>query len=416
MKHIIAACVLISGCGSELLAVSPTEQAKWEIDLDAYSEGIRVGHIDLFHQVSQQDFDAELSTLRGALPLLSETEIVARLMRLTHSLGDGHTAIPLWGAGYYRFPIAVRWVGGQALITASSSESRELLGARIISWDGHPIEDVYETLAPYVPFVENAHSEAVRVGQYISVAELVHAIGLTDNADTAVLVVEKDGVRSSMQLLAVDSDVYQATVTEELSYRGNLAEISGVIETEGVQFVSLDEGQLGYIRFDTYPSEEDMRSFADSVYNALERDNTANLVIDFRESFGGNYFIGLQLAADLVAVDGLNWRDGIYVLTSGITFSAAMSNAAQFSDILNARRVGEPSGANPCGYQDMGQFNLPQSGLLITYSKRRYCFSESVEGALQPDIRIDIEPDDYLANRDRALEWVRADIAGRAGE
>jgi hypothetical protein len=98
------------------------------------------------------------------------------------------------------------------------------------------------------------------------------------------------------------------------------------------------------------PHQGAMIEFADKVYTALETTEARNIVIDFRENFGGNFFIGLLLAANLVALDTIDWKEGVYVLISGKTFSAAMSNAAQFVSILNARLVGEPTGANPCGY------------------------------------------------------------------
>jgi hypothetical protein len=156
-----------------------------------------------------------------------------------------------------------------------------------------------------------------------------------------------------------------------------------------------------------------MREFANSVVEALEAANAQNIVIDFRESFGGNYFVGLMLAAELVALDGIDWRHGTYVLISGITFSAAMSNSAQFANILNAKLVGEPTGANPCGYQDMGQFELPNSGRLVTYSKREYCFANSVDGALQPDVPIPLVREDYVTGNDPAMNWILGDIAAR---
>ena len=64
--------------------------------------------------------------------------------------------------------------------------------------------------------------------------------------------------------------------------------------------------------------------------------------------------------------------------------------------------------------QDTGSFRLPNSGHQIIYSKRFYCFADAVEEALQPDVLIPVTREDYLMGRDRALDWILNDIAGRA--
>lgn len=413
MKSIVAPFIMILCLAGQALASPSDREARWRADLDAYATELEAHHIDLFHALTREDFNAQLGQIRADISDTSDTEIVAELMKLTHSIGDGHTAMPLWNADFHRYPIALRWVEGKALITATASGNAYLLGANIVSWNGIPIDKVYARLAPYVPFVENPQSEAVRVTRYLPVAQLGQAIGLSQSAEAVNLMVEKDGVQWPVRLEAISSDAYSEQVTSTISYRRDLSSEPGLIETQGIRFAIIEDGTLGYFQFDAYPQSDDMVEFSDKVYRALEAAGTRNIAIDFRENFGGNFFVGLMLAADLVALDGLDWQKGVYVLTSGTTFSAAMSNSAQFADILNARLIGEPTGANPCGYQDMGQFSLPYSGYLITYSKRHYCFSEAVDDALQPDVPVAVQSEDYVDNRDRALDWIISDIRKR---
>lgn len=103
----------------------------------------------------------------------------------------------------------------------------------------------------------------------------------------------------------------------------------------------------------------------------------------------------------------------MYTLIDNVTFSAAMSNAAQFSQILNSKLVGSPTGARPEGYQDMGQFTLPNSGLEVTFSKRLYSFKDGQRDALYPDVNVEISIEDYRNAYDRQLRWVLSDIAHR---
>lgn len=404
-----------------LLATRPDAHAfqderltAWQEDVEAYAETLEARHIDLFHTLPRDRFYSQIDALTASLPTLSDAEIVASLMRITHAIGDGHTAMPLWGSGYHRYPIKVRWIGSEALIVATSRDNIGLLGARITHWNGQEIDAALEQLAPYVPFVENPQSAAVRVGMYLTIAELGHAIGLSPSASTTRITIENHGSRQTLSLDAMTARAFRERVDQQISYRRQLGSGPDVIEAPGIRFAALDDNNLGYIQFDSYPSGEEMDAFAQSLTEMIAARDIRNIAIDFRENFGGNFYVGLLLAEYLNLIDTLDWQNGIYVLTSGITFSAAMSNSAQYTGLLNARRIGEPTGATPCGYQDMGQFNLPHSGFLITYSKRRFCFADPVEDALDPDVGITTTADDYRMSRDPVLEWVLNDITTRS--
>lgn len=115
----------------------------------------------------------------------------------------------------------------------------------------------------------------------------------------------------------------------------------------------------------------------------------------------------------LVLADSINWKSGVYVLINNVTFSAAMSNAAQFQQLLNAKLVGEPTGARPSGYQDMGSFTLPNSQLELTWSKRLYRFNDGQKDALYPDINVPFTLEDYLNRKDPQLLWILHDIRSK---
>ena len=104
--------------------------------------------------------------------------------------------------------------------------------------------------------------------------------------------------------------------------------------------------------------------------------------------------------------DSLNWQNGIYTLMNNKTFSAAMSNVAQFKQLLNAQLIGEPTGAKPSGYQDMGEFVLPNSKRVVTFSKRIYEFLDSGDNAIYPDVHIALKIEDFQINKDTQLVYV----------
>jgi hypothetical protein len=83
--------------------------------------------------------------------------------------------------------------------------------------------------------------------------------------------------------------------------------------------------------------------------------------------------LGVRRAARLQHADRLFERpagDRMERVIGRNTLSAAMTNAADFLKETNAILVGEPTGARPNGWQEKGQFTLPNSHLVVSVSTR----------------------------------------------
>ena len=158
---------------------------------------------------------------------------------------------------------------------------------------------------------------------------------------------------------------------------------------------------------------EEMEKFGELVLNFINENKHRQIVIDLRNNGGGDFFVGTFLAYYLNLADNIDWISGVYVLTDKVTFSAATSNASQFRQILNARIIGEPSGSNPTGYQDMGQFTLPNSGIIVTFSKRLFRFQDKITQGIQPDVLIEYDWKSYSKGIDNMMEWVINDIRSK---
>lgn len=166
--------------------------------------------------------------------------------------------------------------------------------------------------------------------------------------------------------------------------------------------------------FNAIKLRNDLKSpFLEKLAGLFAKHNIRNVIIDLRENGGGDFFVGLTLAWGLVLCDHLDWQHGIYTLIGRKTFSAAMSNAVQFRQILNAKLVGEPTGSNPVGYQDADTFQLPNSGWVVMHSKRFYRFQETATQGAQPDVYLAPHLDSFLQGKDAQLEWILADIKQR---
>ena len=160
------------------------------------------------------------------------------------------------------------------------------------------------------------------------------------------------------------------------------------------------------------------------------------LVIDTRVNFGGSDLAGYALAAQLTrdpveigskavweqgrwhvdtpltiepATEHV-WDGPVYLLTSGVTISAAETFALAVSHFDNVTLIGEPSNGI---LSDMSFLALP-NGWVASLSNERYlnAAGENYEGAGVPvDIAVPVLPEEIAAGRDRAYEAVLQHLA-----
>ena len=404
IRLLLATILCVLSCDSDSL--DSREVKQWKDDLQVYEDKLSHRHIDIFHSVPAKDFRQQLRGLRERLPSMSRSQVIVELMRVTRTINDGHTSVPLWNQPLKKFPLSFKVIQSQVYVTGATEDQAELLGARLVSIGDHTSSDVIQALGHVVPFVENPYSTRANTGYYLNRAEVLFGLGLIDSPDRAEFVFEakEQTVKTSL----ISNQSYQ--FTQNLNFR-DTASIELVEKvSDNVWFGSALGGRAIYFKFRRYPSMSEMESLADELLAFINDNQSNSLIIDLRENYGGDFFIGLKLAQYLVLADSIDWKSGVYVLIDNETFSAAMSNAAQYMQILNAKLVGEPTGAKPSGYQDMGLFTLPNSNLVVTYSKRLYHFKEGSNVALYPDMTIPISIDDYINGQDRPLNWILAEL------
>lgn len=375
---------------------------KWQEDIGFYSRELSVSHIDAFHTLSQASFFTEAEKISESVPEKTTSQILVDLMRLTHKINDGHTSFPLWGWANAHYPLGLKLYKDDVYVVSTTTQLKDLLGSRLLFINGVAAADVTRLVSELTPFTENDFSRAVRTAQYLPYASVLNGLGIVQDINAAEFVFDVDGkaVRHVLEAQQMPQlDVQISHLNDTL--------FSAIKKVNGdLWFGASADKKTVYIKFRRYTSSVRMEALAKNALSFINRNQSANLIIDLRDNVGGDFFVGLKLAQFLVLADSIDWKSGVYVLIDHVTFSAAMSNGAQFAQILNAQLIGTPTGAKPSGYQDMGQFVLPNSGLEVTYSKRMYHFTEDRRDALYPMVNIDVSIDDVINGYDSQLRWV----------
>ena len=407
---IIIPIVLTSNSFSQSIDIQ-----SWTEDIDFYKTNLEKNHIDLYNTISKVEFEQEMQKLKSNLNKKTDTDVIIDLMQLTRKIGDGHTAFSLRGVETHLFPIEIYKVNGQWRVIKTTEKYKDILGKELIAIDGKPMKQVEDEVSKIAQYVENEQSKITRVAQYSMISELLYGLHLTQKEFDAIFTfLDENERKTEVTLKSLNSKDYYENV-EFKSLETVIPEIDKPINTKHdyLWFSPIKTTQAIYIKFESYPSFEEMETFGASVLNHINNNNIKQIVIDLRNNGGGDFFVGTFLAYYLNLADNIDWKSGVYVLTDKVTFSAATSNASQFRQILNAKIVGEPTGSNPTGYQDMGQFTLPNSGMIVTYSKRLFRFQDKVTQGVQPDVLIKYNWQSYSKGIDNMIEWVINDIKGK---
>lgn len=392
---------------SNLAVAQQNRTEQWQSDLQFYHQELEKNHIDIYNKIDKQNFEKELSAISSSVEKLSDWEIAVQLMQLTRKIGDGHTSVSVmnWETNY--FPIEVRKINGKWRVVKTTEEYPEILGTSIEKINGIDILEIEKKLSATVQFVENKYSEIIRIGEYMPLSELLFALKITKSTQEAKFQFIADGGKKiKLTINSIPKNELKNQKYTELEI--NIPEIvkPATVDFEYLWFTQIEGTKATYIRFDSYPKFEETIAFAEKLVEFMMQNQSRQVIIDLRNNGGGDLYIGLVLANALNMVDGIDWKTGVYVLSSGITFSAGASNVALFRELLNAKVVGTPTGSNPSGYQDMDEFVLPNSKLRITYSKRLFCIQEVATEGVQPDIFIDYDWESYLKGIDNILTEV----------
>lgn len=401
MKNVLT-IVFLLGAALQVYA-QKMDNELWLQDLDAYKSGLEQKHINLYNKISEAEFDSELDLIKSSIDNKTDFQAVMDLMRLTRKIGDGHTAISLSNLETHNFPFEIQQFDNDWRIVKIAKPYRHLMGTQLIAVDDTPISIATQKVGEVAQFVENPHSKMIRTAQYLPISEILFELKLIKEKDKASFTFKNDDETVFTETLAISDESGEY---EELTI--SVPEIKKPAETsnDGFWYAKISGTDGLYIHFESYPAFEEMMQIAEEMVGYIFQNNIRKLVIDLRNNGGGDLYVGLVLANALNLADPVDWQSGVYVLADKVTFSAAASNTALFRELLNAKIVGEPTGSNPTGFQDMDAFELPNSKLVVCYSKRFFRIQEEFSEGVQPDLPLQYEWESFSRGEDNMLRWM----------
>jgi len=338
------------------------------------------------------------------------------IMRLKAQLAwfrDGHTTIYMDMVKLPGFnlnlPITASPFFDGLYITAAKAEGAPLLGGRIVRIDGVAVEQVLRAFAAIWP--SNNSAGAHHDARLALKPVVLRGAGLA-------------GAAGASAPVSIEADVNGSVVKAVLDPRPDggdelvpLSRTPFPVETwrPGAQanFVH-SQGKVLIIAFDRLSEKPDtILAFVRDAFAAMEAPDIDRVVLDLRRNEGGNNFMGEGLRRHL-GRSRFNRPGGIYVLTSGKTFSAAQNLTTRIERETWSVFVGEPSGGAPNHYGDAEAFQ--GDGFSAYVSTLPWFDSDPFDKRIwtMPDVLVPLKFADWVAGRDDAMEAAFAHVDERA--
>lgn len=388
---------------------------------------------------------ALVASLEARAGALTPAEFLLGVAQIAAFADNGHDA---WHPGHgawlpeRRAPMRYFWFPDALVVARAAPDRQDLVGARVTALDGRPVEELFGRLRALAGGPDNYRRWNLNI--FLERAELLHALGVAQSPDRYVLtLVLRDGTAATREIAMIPRE---KAAPGAQPYRllagapyGQEAELGwrGITDVPGDPLYLRDPDRLfrveelprlaaAYVQFRSHfgTDEEPIERFLQEAAAKIERLKPENLVVDLRFDGGGD------ISKTNEFFDGLAARvpGRIYVIVSGLTFSAGIVAAAliEMSAPERVTIVGEPVGDRLRFWSEGRAVCLPSTGycvhacdglwdLVKGCAQEPGCYGDQFKARvpdLDPDLPAALTARSWLDGTDLAMDAIQADAVG----
>ena len=379
---------------AESAAASPSVDP-WTADLATLDESVRRLHPAPFTIHSEAEWNAKLVELRASLPSASQDEQLVQLASLVGLL-DTHSYLE-WptGASFYEV-ILYPFSDGVFVVRAGDPA---LVGTRLVSIGGVPVDEVRKRLAPLVPH-DNASGLLDGIEGLLSSVEFLHGAGIVKDRAKPQFAFERAGGAA----VVVDPETLDLAGWEaKLAVVGDLlgdAPEAVARRTEPVWWRVEAPQRAFHLAYSDYV---DPVAALAAMTAALDARKADRVVLDLRYLRGGNGSVAFPLVEGLAGDPRVNRPGGLTVLIGRENVSAGTVIVRMLDEQTKAIFVGEPTPARADNFLcDCATIFLPAS--TFTVGVPTYTFhTGDPRPEIAPDVPMALAAADFFAGRDPVL-------------
>lgn len=392
-----------------------TREEAWLEDIDAFSEGYKTNHIDLFYWRDEAFFDQQVEELKTQVGDMTDDEIVVSLRRIINSMQDGHSRVSSFLTPTDRtFPLQVQLLEDDKVYVINTAEGdfpdySDCLYAEITAINGMPMEEVLELVLPVIFGERYANAQRAWFPEYFY-PRLLTVAGVPDRDGTFTFTFRNEAgefFEKIIETIPIDAE-YQWSVEYPMLFTTN---------TGSNWYEFWEDEALLYFAYNTcFDSDGTLNATLEEILAVLKQGQVETLIVDLRNNSGGNSGLISRFVKNLRL--NPHYYENLYVVIGGYTFSSGVLNAMQFAEETPAVLIGTPTGENPDDLGDVAVFSLPNSGLYCQFSTAifksgiRYSSTDALphldfeRSSLEPDIYIANDIDAWKGQYDNVLNYI----------
>jgi len=384
-------------------------------DLDYFAKLIALDRA--FTPAARAEANRRIASLEKLPVPLDRPHFRVALMQIDALANNGHSKVGYDDAANPReLPVRVAIFSDGLYVMRATVENADLLGGRVFSVDGKPIDAVIarlETLRGGTPQWKKAYAS-----MYLWMQDMIYGLGIApDMSHSTWTVVAPSGGTITRTLTAytppkdepyvyikrwVSSELLKGMAKEWRAYQPDHP-LPVTLQDYDKTFrrIRLPHSCTALVQFKSNEDEngESISQFITATETDLSANKPCNVILDLRFDDGGNYMNTYGFAnrlPDLVAPGG-----HIYLLTGPSTFSAGITTTA-FVKQAGGERVtilGEPVGDRMQFFSEGGRGCLPNYALCVAYETGKHDYQNACT-----DLDICFWPNYWYAVRVKSLD------------
>ena len=412
-------------------------------DLDTLVSMIETVHPEPYHYISKSEFYRKVNKIKENLNQpLSDYQFYLRVAPLVNSLNDEHTSLGFndnlsnKNDSSLLFPFTVNIENGRIFLNKSYCKHQNLEGAKLLTINNHPSDNVLKKLSKIVPPGFDKKRKERLIGRlffrlyprYFFFPESYNLQVLKNGEKTEVKINRNDiseNIKSSfyntenketkLQFLA-DATAMLSVPSFSLQRYMEFDSIFAQVKDREIDHLIIDvRGNTGGYRWnvDSLLSYLTIKSYKlyDTVMEKFSYNSTEYLTKHIDEGKGkkvGQYYIDTSSLVEKAkpAQKENKFTGKIYVLTGTRSFSAA----AVFANIIKCysigKVIGEETGQKTVFYANSNSVKLPNTKLSCAISSGKIILPCSKKGhGVIPDYKIQSDTENIEKNKDTILDF-----------
>ena len=328
--------------------LTPAQVADWREDLAYMAREMARRHRNLYHTVSRERFDSAVADLNRRIPRLERHQVIVELARIVALVGDGHTNIAPTrdsAIGFRTLPIKLYFFRDGLFSRAADRQHGNLAGSKVIRIGQATPEEAYRQVRALIG-QDNEMDARFFAPFLLTMPEVLHALHLSTERDSAEFVVERGGVESKVRLGPLGPVTLMPSDTD-VSWWPD----SGWVDMRSMREPAplwlrrnphdqywleyLPDRHLVYVQFNKVGDKdgESLEEFSSRLLALLDTADVRRVALDLRLNRGGNGSLNRPLILSLIKARKLGLEGSLFVLIGRSTFSAASSWSTSWSTI-----------------------------------------------------------------------------------